>query len=56
MTIRLNQRVVWAVIGFVLASLLWMLNVELTYQQNLQDGLPANFNLDHRHPVGRWRT
>lgn len=56
MTVRLSHRTIWAVLAFLLGSLLWILNVELTYRSNVHRGLPANFDLEHRHTVSRWKA
>ena len=51
----MRQRLVWTLFLLAAVSVLWMLNVEITYRQNVSR-LPALLNF-HRHVVTRmWKA
>ena len=52
---RYRKRLLWMLLGVVLASALWVLKVELTYERNVR-GMPTNFQLrTHGRPYN-WKA
>jgi hypothetical protein len=53
--LRYRKRLLWMLLGVVLASALWVLKVELTYERNVR-GMPTNFQLrTHARPYN-WKA
>ena len=53
--LRYRKRLLWMLLGVVLASALWVLKVELTYERNVR-GMPTNFQLrTHGRPYN-WKA
>jgi len=48
--------VLWTLVWLGIASALWALDVEVTYEHNVSRGIPANFQLRNPHCVPQWRT
>jgi len=54
--LRTTKRVLWTLIWLCLASALWALDIEITYEHNVSRGISADFR-SHYHPkVYNWRT
>ena len=50
-----RKRLLWVLLGVVLASALWVLNVEITYQSNARH-VPTQFRLrTHARPYN-WKV
>jgi len=47
--LRNSKRVLWLLVGLVIASALWALDVEVTYEHNVRRGIPADFRSHHRN-------
>jgi len=45
----------WISVAAILASALWILNVEITYERNVRH-IPADFRMRHHHPTYRWKA
>jgi hypothetical protein len=43
-------------IWLVVASALWALDIEITYEHNLRQGIPADYLLHRQRIVYTWRT
>ena len=53
--LRYRKRLLWTLLGIVLASALWMLNVEVTYQRNARH-VPTHLRLrTHARPYN-WKA
>jgi hypothetical protein len=53
--LRCRKRLLWMLLGVVLASALWVLNVEITYQSNARH-VPTQFRLRaHARPYN-WKA
>ena len=52
---RDSKRLLWFAVALILASALWMLNVELTYEHNVRH-IPTNFRERPHNPTHRWRA
>ena len=53
--LRYRKRLLWMLLGVVLASALWVLKGELTYERNVR-GMPTNFQLrTHGRPYN-WKA
>jgi hypothetical protein len=49
------KQTLWLLLGILVSSALWLLNIEITYRRNVRN-LPADFE-PHRHVITRvWRT
>ena len=53
--LRYRKRLLWIVVAAALASALWVLNVEFTYERNVRH-IPTNFRVRHHTPPYRWRA
>jgi hypothetical protein len=53
--LRTCKRVVWMLVWLMIASALWALNVEATYEHNVRHGIPADFQLQNPHRAAQWR-
>ena len=54
--LRNTKRVLWTLIWLCVASALWALDVEVTYERNVRRGVPADFRSLHQPKVVNWRT
>jgi hypothetical protein len=54
--LRNKKRVIWMLAWLVIASALWALDVEITYERNVRRGIPADFRIHHPHTVYNWRA
>jgi len=53
--LRYRKRLLWTLLGVVLASVLWVLNVEITYESNARH-VPTQFRLrTHARPYN-WKA
>ena len=53
--LRYKKQLLWISVAIVLASALWVLNVEVTYERNVRH-IPTNFRLRHHDPPIRWKA
>jgi hypothetical protein len=53
---RTYKRVLWMIVWLVIASALWALEVEATYERNVRRGIPADFRLQNPHRGVQWRA
>jgi len=53
--LRYRKRLPWIAVVAALASALWVLNVEITYERNVRH-IPTNFRQRHSNPPNRWRA
>jgi len=53
--LRDSKFLLWFATALVLASALWVLNVEITYQRNVRH-IPTDFRMRHQSPTYRWRA
>jgi hypothetical protein len=52
---RYRKRLLWMLVAMVVASALWVLKVEITYERNVR-GMPTNFQLrTHGRPYN-WKA
>jgi hypothetical protein len=51
-----KRRIFWTLLWFVIASALWALDIEITYEHNVRRGIPADFRSRHQHTVYNWRA
>ena len=54
--LRNKRRILWMLVWLVIASGLWALDIEATYERNVRRGIPANFQLQNLHRVVHWRA
>jgi len=52
---RYKKRLLWLAVATILASGLWVLNVEITYEHNVRH-IPTNFREHHHAPAHRWKA
>lgn len=45
--LRIGKNLAWVMVALAAASAIWVLNVELTYQWNVQHGLPKPYRVYH---------
>jgi len=53
--LRYRKHLLWIAVAAVVASALWVLNVEITYERNVRH-IPTNFRVRHHTPPYRWRA
>jgi len=53
---RKGKRVLWMFLWLLIASALWALDIEVTYEHNIRRGIPADFRSHHPHAVYNWRA
>jgi len=53
--LRYRKHLLWIAIAAALASALWLLNVEITYERNVRH-IPTNFRVPHHNPPSRSRA
>lgn len=47
MLVRYKRRILWAMLAIVLLPVLWVLEIEITYEHNVRRGIPADFTVPH---------
>ena len=52
---RNRKRVLWVFVWLAVASALWALDVEITYEHNARRGIPADFQLHNPNRAVQWR-
>jgi hypothetical protein len=52
---RYARRLLWIAAVAVLASGLWVLNVEVTYERNVRH-IPTDFRVRHHNPTFSWKA
>ncbi len=52
---RYSRHLLWIAAAAILASTLWALNVELTYERNVRH-IPTDFRLRHHNPTYNWKA
>jgi hypothetical protein len=53
--LRRKKNLLWFMAVVILASALWALNVEITYERNVRH-IPTNFHQRHRNAPPRWKA
>ncbi len=53
--LRYRRRLLWMLLAVVVASALWVLKVEITYQRNVRH-LPTQFRLRTHERPHNWKT
>jgi hypothetical protein len=53
--LRYKTSLLWIAVAIVLASALWVLNVEITYERNVRH-IPTNFRVRYHNPPNRWKA
>lgn len=53
--LRYRKRLLWIAVTAILASALWVLNVEITYERNVRH-IPNNFRLRRHSPPNQWKA
>jgi hypothetical protein len=53
--LRYKKHLLWIAAMVLLASALWVLNVEITYERNVRD-IPTDFRVRHHNPTYRWKA
>jgi hypothetical protein len=53
--LRYKKYLLWIAVTPALASALWVLNVEITYERNVRD-IPTDFRVRHHNPPNRWKA
>ena len=51
---RNKRLILWMLAWLVIASALWVLDIEATYERNVRRGIPANLQLQNPHRVVQW--
>jgi len=55
MRLPYTRKIIWLLIAVALASALWALNVEITYQRNVRH-IPTHFHQWRRGAPQRWKA
>ena len=53
--LRYGRRLLWIAVAAFLASGLWVLNVEITYERNVRH-IPTDFRARHHNPTLLWKA
>jgi hypothetical protein len=53
--LRMRYRIFWIFGILAIVAAMWALNVELTFERNLQRGIPADFRLGSEHRPVNWK-
>ena len=53
--VRYRKRLLWMLVAMVVASALWVLKVEITYERNVR-GMPTNFQLRTYQRPYNWKA
>jgi hypothetical protein len=53
---RNKRHFLWMLVWLAIASAVWVLDIEITYEHNVRRGIPANFQFQNPHRVPQWRT
>ena len=53
--LRYKKKLLLIVVAVVLASALWILNVEITYERNVRH-IPTDFRVRHHNTTYRWKA
>lgn len=53
--VRYPKRLLWLLLAAVVASALWVLKVEVTYERNMRH-MPTDFRLRHHARVYNWKA
>jgi hypothetical protein len=51
-----NRKLGWGILGLAFIAVLWVLNVERTYEQNVRQGIPADFRIRNEHRPINWKA
>jgi hypothetical protein len=54
--LRVERRWLWLLLALIVLPILWVLQIELTYERNLRHGIPADFREYEPHEVVMWRV
>ena len=54
--LRNKRRVGWAILGIAFVVALWVGNIERTYEQNVRQGIPADFRIRNQHRPLSWKA
>ncbi len=54
--VRFNKRMLWALLAAVALPALWVLEIELTYENNIHNGIPADFSIQRPRIVQMWKA
>ncbi len=53
--LRYGRHLLWFATALIIASALWVLNVEITYERNVRH-IPTDFRMHQQSPTYRWRA
>ena len=53
--LRYRKRLLWMLLAVIVASALWVLNVEIAYQRNVRQ-IPTNFRLPTQARRYNWKA
>jgi hypothetical protein len=53
--VRYPKRLLWMLLAVVVASALWVLKVELTYERNVRH-IPTSFRLRRHNSTNLWKA
>ncbi len=54
--LRFERRLLWLLLALLMLPLLWVLQIELTYQRNMHRGIPADFREYEPSEVVMWKV
>ena len=53
--LRYKKKLLLIAVAATLASALWILSVEITYERNVRH-IPTDFRVRHHHPPNPWKA
>ncbi len=53
--LRYSKYLLWIVVVLIMASALWVLSIEITYERNVRH-IPTDFRVRHHKPTYRWKA
>lgn len=54
--LRVDRRWLWLMLALMVLPILWVLQIELTYERNLRHGIPADFREYEPSEIVMWKV
>ena len=54
--VRMGKKVLWLLAALLVLPMLWILEIEFTYERNVRHGIPADFRMYSEHTVVMWKA
>ena len=54
--VRMGKKILWLLVALLALPVLWILEIEFTYERNVRHGIPADFRMYSEHTVVMWKV